>query len=95
AVSAILGYVIKQIQNLAGGLAGGFASSLMTLPKMPRLAPDERPQDSQDRINNRDTWAQQQQNQISGGGAKPNAAPSNELSQDLRDRIAEHNMKNK
>ncbi|EOC1853662.1 type IV secretion system protein [Vibrio parahaemolyticus] len=94
AVSAILSFVIKQIPNLAGGLAGGFASSLMTLP-MPRLSPDERPQDSPDRIKNRETWAQQQQNQISGGGAKPNAAPRNELSQDLRDRIAEHNMKNK
>ncbi|HFU0229605.1 TPA: type IV secretion system protein [Vibrio parahaemolyticus] len=94
AVSVILSFVIKQIPNLAGGLAGGFASTLLT-PSLPRINPDERTPDSADRINNRETWAQQQQNQISSGGAKSNAAPSNELSQDLRDRIAEHNMKNK
>lgn len=67
---------------------------MLTLPKiMPK--PDKRPDDSPDRITNRDTWQQQQQNQISGGGAKTGTSPKNDLSQDLRDRIAEHNLKNR
>ncbi|EGR1579439.1 type IV secretion system protein [Vibrio parahaemolyticus] len=93
-ISAILIYVLRQIPNLAGSLAGGFASAMLTLPKI-RPTPDKRPDDSPDRIPNRDTWQQQQQNQISGGGAKTGTSPKNDLSQDLRDRIAEHNLKNR
>ncbi|BCL74224.1 TPA: type IV secretion system protein VirB6 [Vibrio vulnificus] len=93
-IAAIIIYVLRQIPNLAGSLAGGFASAMLTLPKiMPK--PDKRPDDSPDRITNRDTWQQQQQNQISGGGAKTGTSPKNDLSQDLRDRIAEHNLKNR
>lgn len=93
-IAAILIYVLKQIPTLAGGLAGGFASALMTLPSI-RPTPDNRAPDSPDRIPNRDTWQQQQQNQISGGGAKTGTSPNNDVSQDLRDRIAEHNLKNR
>ncbi|HBH7909322.1 type IV secretion system protein [Vibrio parahaemolyticus] len=93
-ISAILVYVLRQVPNLAGSLAGGFASAMLTLPKI-RPTPDKRPDDSPDRIPNRDTWKQQQQNQISGGGAKTGTSPKNDLSQDLRDRIAEHNLKNR
>ncbi|PKF50233.1 type IV secretion system protein [Enterovibrio nigricans] len=93
-IAAIQIYVIRQIPNLAGSLAGGFASAMLALPKI-NAKPDSRPLNSQDRINNRETWTQQQQNQISGGGAKTGTSPKNDLSQDLRDRIAEHNLKNK
>ncbi|EGQ8399442.1 type IV secretion system protein [Vibrio parahaemolyticus] len=93
-IAAIQVYVLRQIPNLAGSLAGGFASAMLTLPKI-NAKPNSRPNDSQDRIQNRQTWTQQQQNQISGGGAKTGTQPKNDLSQDLRDRIAEHNLKNK
>ncbi|EIK4811117.1 hypothetical protein EM61_020160 [Vibrio parahaemolyticus] len=93
-ISVILVYVYLQIPNLAGSLAGGFASAMLSLPKTSRK-PDQRPPESLDRIQNRETWTQQQQNQISGGGAKTGTQPKNDLSQDLRDRIAEHNLKNK
>lgn len=93
-IAAILVYVLRQVPNLAGSLAGGFASAMLTLPKISRK-PDQRPPESPDRIQNRQTWTQQQQNQISGGGAKTGTSPKNDLSQDLRDRIAEHNLKNK
>ena len=62
-ISAILVYVLRQVPNLAGSLAGGFASAMLTLPKI-RPTPDKRPDDSPDRIPNRDTWKQQQQNQM-------------------------------
>lgn len=93
-IAVILVYVFRQIPILAGSLAGGFASAMLALPKIPRK-PDQRPPESPDRIPNRQTWEQQQQNQISGGGAKTGTSPKNDLSQDLRDRIAEHNLKNK
>ncbi len=93
-IAAIQIYVLRQIPILAGSLAGGFASAMLTLPKISRK-PDQRPPESQDRIQNRQTWTQQQQNQISGGGTKTGTQPKNDLSQDLRDRIAEHNLKNK
>ena len=92
-ISAILVYVLRQVPNLAGSLASGFASAMLALPKI-RPTSDNTP-DSPDGISNRDTWQQQQQNQISGGGAKTGTSPKNDLSQDLRDRIAEHNLKNR
>ena len=94
-IGAILVYVLRQIPNLAGSLAGGFASAMLTLPKLSKPKPDSRPDDSSDRIKNRQTWEQQQKNQISGGGAATGTQPKHDLSQDLRDRINEHNMKNR
>ncbi|WP_337913658.1 type IV secretion system protein [Vibrio cholerae] len=93
-IAVILVYVYRQIPNLAGSLAGGVASALLTLPKM-SMRLDARSPESLDRIQNRQTWAQQQQNQISAGGAKPGTTPKHDLSQDLFDRIAAHNLKNK
>lgn len=91
-LGVILFFVIEQIPNLAGALSGGFTSALMTLPKLPKgqgSDPNYIP------VRDRQTWAQQQQNQISGGGAKTNTQPKHDLSKDLMDRIAAHNLKHK
>ncbi|WP_150140519.1 type IV secretion system protein [Candidatus Enterovibrio escicola] len=89
-ISAISTYVIRQIPNLAGSLAGGFSSALLALPKVPKL---QSKYPNQERIKYRQQGTQQQ-NQISGGGTKTGSAQKNDISQDLRDRIAEHNLRN-
>lgn len=89
-ICGILIYVIRQIPNLAGSLAGGFASAMMQLPKLPKPQPNDPKQDLP-----RDSWDKQQQNRIENGGAKTGSTPKNDLSRDLRDRIAEHNLKNR
>ena len=89
-ICAILVYVIRQIPNLAGSLAGGFASAMMQLPNLPKLQPKDPKQDSP-----RSSWEKQQQNRIENGGAKTGSAPKNDLSRDLKDRIDQHNLKGK
>ena len=89
-ICAILVYVIRQIPNLAGSLAGGFASAMMQLPNLPKLQPKDPKQDPP-----RDSWEKQQQNRIENGGAKTGSTPKNDLSRDLKDRIAQHNLKDR
>ena len=97
-VAAILTWVVKQIPNLSGSLAGGFASGSLTF-KEAMAAPaaaaaakflngapkgKDKPQ--------RDSWADQQANQVSKGNAQ--ASPQQTKgSQAINDKIAEHNRK--
>ncbi|MGT2621052.1 type IV secretion system protein (plasmid) [Photobacterium damselae subsp. piscicida] len=90
-VSGILLYVIQQIPNLAGALSGSFASAMLKI-SMPKLNPMNAQHSA---IAERASWAQQQQNQLSHGGAVKGSNPKHDLSQDLKDRIAAHNMKHR
>ena len=97
-VTAILTWVVKQIPNLSGSLAGGFASGSLTF-KEAMAAPaaaaaakflngapkgKDKPQ--------RDSWADQQANQVTKGNAQ--ASPQQTKgSQAINDKIAEHNRK--
>nr|WP_190320125.1 type IV secretion system protein [Candidatus Enterovibrio escacola] len=56
-ISAISTYVIRQIPNLAGSLAGGFSSALLALPKVPKL---QSKYPNQERIQYRQKGTQQQ-----------------------------------
>ncbi|MGR6830954.1 type IV secretion system protein [Aliivibrio wodanis] len=97
-VTGILTWVVKQIPNLSGSLAGGFASGSLTF-KEAMAAPaaaaaakflngapkgKDKPQ--------RDSWADQQANQVTKGN--PQASPQQTKgSQAINDKIAEHNRK--
>ena len=97
-ITGILTWVVKQIPNLSGSLAGGFASGSLTF-KEAMAAPaaaaaakflngapkgKETPQ--------RDSWADQQANQVTKGNAQ--ASPQQTKgSQAINDKIAEHNRK--
>ncbi|MCP3699360.1 MAG: type IV secretion system protein [Aliivibrio sp.] len=97
-VTGILTWVVKQIPNLSGSLAGGFASGSLTF-KEAMAAPaaaaaakflngapkgKDKPQ--------RDSWADQQANQVTKGNAQ--ASPQQTKgSQAINDKIAEHNRK--
>ncbi|MGR6863435.1 type IV secretion system protein [Aliivibrio salmonicida] len=96
-VTGILSWVIRQIPNLSGSLAGGFASGSLTFKEA--MAPaaaaaakflngapkgENKPQ--------RDSWADQQANQVTKGNAQ--ASPQQTKgSQAINDKIAEHNRK--
>ncbi|PCS22108.1 hypothetical protein [Candidatus Enterovibrio escicola] len=56
-IFAISTYVIRQIPNLAGSLAGGFSSALLALPKVPKL---QSKYPNQERIQYRQKGTQQQ-----------------------------------
>ena len=97
-ITGILTWVVKQIPNLSGSLAGGFASGSLTF-KEAMVAPaaaaaakflngapkgKDKPQ--------RDSWANQQANQVTKGNAQ--ASPQQTKgSQAINDKIAEHNRK--
>lgn len=97
-ITGILTWVVKQIPNLSGSLAGGFASGSLTF-KEAMAAPaaaaaakflngapkgEAKPQ--------RDSWADQQANQVTKGNAQ--ASPQQTKgSQAINDKIAEHNRK--
>ena len=94
-ITGILTWVVKQIPNLSGSLAGGFASGSLTF-KEAMAAPaaakflngapkgKDKPQ--------RDSWADQQANQVTKGNAQ--ASPQQTKgSQAINDKIAEHNRK--
>ena len=100
-VAAILTWVVKQIPNLSGSLAGGFASGSLTFketmaPAAAAMKLLSGPQKSKKEYNKetpqRDSWADQQANQVSKGNAQ--ASPQQTKgSQAINDKIAEHNRK--
>jgi type IV secretion system protein VirB6 len=99
-VTGILTWVVKQIPNLSGSLAGGFASGSLTFKEA--MAPaaaaaiagaaflngapkgEDTPQ--------RDSWADQQANQVSKGNAQ-DSPQQTKGSQAINDKIDEHNRK--
>ena len=97
-VVMILLFVIRQIPNLAGSLAGGFASSSMSikdlnpLKDLQRRQQQPQPNNSDGGRKGRNTWEQQQANKITSG----NSNQSKDLvSQVVRDQIEKHNRNNK
>ncbi len=98
-VTGILTWVIKQIPNLSGSLAGGFASGSLTLKDT--MAPTavkllSGPQKSKDEYNKetpqRDSWADQQTDQVRAGNAHTSPQQT-KATQTINDKIAEHNGK--
>lgn len=97
-ITGILAWVVKQIPNLSGSLAGGFASGSLTFKeamaapaaaaaaKLLNGAPKgkDKPQ--------RDSWADQQANQVTKGNAQTSPQQT-KGSQAINDKIAEHNRK--
>lgn len=99
-VSGILLYLIRQIPNLAGSLAGGFASASMSIKDVVKPMQQSAKQISGaiDRwqknapkdggISGRETWDQQQANKITPGNSNQSKDP---VSQVVRDQIEKHN----
>lgn len=97
-ITGILTWVVKQIPNLSGSLAGGFASGSLTF-KEAMAAPaaaaaakflNGAPKGKE--TTQRDSWADQQANQVTKGNAQ--ASPQQTKgSQAINDKIAEHNRK--
>lgn len=104
-VVGILLYVIRQIPNLAGSLAGGFASSSMSIKDLKagaaagvagltgagKIWNDLKGKEPSER-SGRDTWEQQQANKITSGNSNQSKDP---VSQVVRDQIEKHNRNNK
>ena len=100
-VAAILTWVVKQIPNLSGSLAGGFASGSLTFkeamaPAAAAMKLLSGPQKSKKEYNKetpqRDSWADQQANQVSKGNAHQSPQQT-KGSQAINDKIDEHNRK--
>lgn len=104
-VAGIMGFVIRQIPNLAGSLAGGFASGAMTLRDVMKPASaaagmaagfmagrGQAPSDAAD-VGSRQTWDQQQSNNISRGSTSTSkdAVKRDQL---VKDMIAQQTRKN-
>ncbi|MGL4927158.1 MAG: type IV secretion system protein [Plesiomonas shigelloides] len=108
-VAGIMTFIIRQIPNLAGSLAGGFASGAMTLRDV--MAPvatvagaaagflagrNKAPSDAAD-VGNRQTWDQQQGNQISRGSSSGESYRNSDEAkkqQIVKDMIAERTRQN-
>lgn len=96
-VVGILLYVIRQIPNLAGSLAGGFASSSMSIKDLnpfkdsPRRQQQADPSPKDNGRKGRETWEQQQANKITSG----NNQSKDPVSRVVRDQIEKHNRMNK
>lgn len=104
-VVGILLYVIRQIPNLAGSLAGGFASGSMSIKDLKsgaaagvaglastgKMWSDLKGKEPSER-SGRDTWEQQQANKIASGNNNQSKDP---VSQVVRDQIEKHNRVNK
>lgn len=104
-VVGILLFVIRQIPNLAGSLAGGFASASMSIKDLKsgatagvaglasagKMWNDLKGKEPSER-SQRDTWEQQQANKITSGDSNQSRDP---VSQVVRDQIEKHNRMNK
>ncbi|MGD6735470.1 type IV secretion system protein (plasmid) [Photobacterium leiognathi subsp. mandapamensis] len=104
-VVGILLFVIRQIPNLAGSLAGGFASASMSIKDLKSGATagvaglastgkmiDRFNGNEPSERSQRDTWEQQQANKITSGNSNQSRDP---VSQVVRDQIEKHNRMNK
>ena len=100
-VAAILTWVVKQIPNLSGSLAGGFASGSLTFKEAmaPAAAamkllsgPPKSKKEYNKETPQRDSWADQQANQVSKGNAHQSPQQT-KGSQAINDKIADHNRK--
>lgn len=104
-VVGILLYVIRQIPNLAGSLAGGFASGSMSIKDLKggaaagiagltgagKMMSNLKGKEPSER-SGRDTWEQQQTNKITSSNSNQSKDP---VSQVVRDQIEKHNRNNK
>ena len=104
-VVGILLYVIRQIPNLAGSLAGGFASSSMSIKDLKagaaagmaglagagQMMGKFKGNEPSER-SGRDTWEQQQANKITSSNSNQSKDP---VSRVVRDQIEKHNRMNK
>ncbi|MGF1804074.1 type IV secretion system protein [Aliivibrio sifiae] len=92
-VTGILIWVIRQIPNLSGSLAGGFASGVLTFKDaanpLNKSLNDKKGGSNSDAPKNA-SWDEQQANQVKGGGAQ-HAPQQTKSSQAIHDKIASHN----
>lgn len=101
-ISGIMFYVIRQIPNLSGALAGGFASASMSFKDLKAGANagvnslksvgtgiNKFKGNEPSERSQRDTWEQQQANKIKGGSSNASVAPS------VMRQIDKHNQQNK
>lgn len=91
-VTGILGWVIKQIPNISGGLAGGFASASLVFKDaaVEPLAKFLNGGKNNNPVEKNESWSDQQANQVRGGDAQKSPQQT-KGSQAINDKIAEHN----
>ncbi|MUK76548.1 type IV secretion system protein VirB6 [Aliivibrio fischeri] len=92
-VTSILAWVVRQVPNLSGSLAGGFASGVLTFKDaatpINKLLNGKK-EGNKSNSPKKASWDEQQANQVRGGGA--NSTPQQtKSSQAIHDKIASHN----